>query len=209
MYTNDKDIDELEARFGQPVPCTWEFNIGPDEHDMVRNSMRRERAHDITLFIRKSDDLQRVAVIRKPFFPPPVFRAPSGGADPGEPLENAAIREGREETGLDIRLTRYLARIRVTFTSELRAPIQWTSYVVEAIEAGGVLAPIDTAEIAEAKWVTITELQDGIRSALLETGNGLLLYRVALTDLVIGILLAGDKQDEDGSQGTGTGQEAG
>jgi hypothetical protein len=52
----------------------------------------------------------------------------------------------------------------------------------------GELDPIDTEEIAEARWATIEELQGPIRAELLETGWDLLRYRVALTDLTVGAL---------------------
>jgi len=50
------------------------------------------------------------------------------------------------------------------------------------------LAPIDTHEIAEARWVSAAELQGPIRRTLLETGRGLFGYRVALTDATMGLL---------------------
>jgi len=50
------------------------------------------------------------------------------------------------------------------------------------------LAPIDTDEIAEARWVALDELQGPIRKVLLGTGRGLFAYRVALTDATVAAL---------------------
>ena len=99
MYTSDADVKELEARFGAPAEREMEYEIAPWEHSVVVGSMHKGRAHDITFFIRKSDDADRLVVVSKPFFPHGAFRAPSGAAKPGESLEEGALREAREETG--------------------------------------------------------------------------------------------------------------
>lgn len=184
MYTCPEDVNELERALGKPLEREMEYEIATGEFDMVTGSMCRGRAHDVTMFIRAKDDPARVVVIRKPFFPPAVFRAPSGAADRGEGLAAGAVREAKEETGLDVELVRYVARINARFTCEDRV-IDWTTHVFEARETGGVLDPIDTVEIAEARWATLEELQGPIRQALLEVGWDLLRYRVALTDLVV------------------------
>jgi len=184
MYTTPDDMIALEEALGPPVVCSMDYEIAPSEFDMVRSSMRDGRAHDVTMFIRRSDVGGEYALIRKPFFPAGAFRAPSGAAKPGESLEGGAVRESREETGLDVRLTRYLVRINVRFTSEGRA-IDWVSHVFEAEAAAGELDPIDTVEIAEARWATIDELQGPIRQILLDTGWGLFRYRVELHDLSV------------------------
>ena len=184
MYTNDQDISATEATLGEPVVCSMDYEISSGEFDMVKGSMRSGRAHDVTMFIRNSLDPHEIAVIRKPFFPPEAFRAPSGAARPGESLEDGAVRESKEETGLDVALTRYLARIKARFTSEGRT-IDWTSHVFEACAKSGEIDPIDTREIAEARWATLDELQGPIRQTLLDTGWDLFRYRVALHDLTV------------------------
>jgi ADP-ribose pyrophosphatase YjhB (NUDIX family) len=150
MYTLEADVAALEAKLGKPVVRAMSYEIDASEFDMVEGSMYNGRAHDVTMFIRKKDDPGRIVVIRKPFFPPEAFRAPSGAANRGESLEDGAVRESKEETGLDVQLTRYLARINARFTSENRV-IDWTSHILEAREISGKLEPIDTHEIAEAK----------------------------------------------------------
>jgi 8-oxo-dGTP pyrophosphatase MutT (NUDIX family) len=184
MYTLEADVAALEAKLGKPVVRVMSYEIDASEFDMVEGSMYNGRAHDVTMFIRKKDDPGRIVVIRKPFFPPEAFRAPSGAANRGESLEDGAVRESKEETGLDVQLTRYLARINARFTSEDKV-IDWTSHILEAREISGKLEPIDTHEIAEAKWASLDELQGPVRQALLDTGWGLFRYRVALTDLTV------------------------
>jgi 8-oxo-dGTP pyrophosphatase MutT (NUDIX family) len=185
MYTSEEDMQALEAKLGEPVVRFMEYEIKPWEYDVVEGSMRGGRAHDVTFFIRKRDDPGQLVVVSKQFFPPGAFRAPSGAANPGESLEEGALREAHEETGLRIELKRYLVRISARFTNGDRKPIDWTTHVFEARELGGKLEPIDTFEIAEARWATFDELQGPIRRVLLDSGWDLFRYRVALTDLTV------------------------
>ncbi len=185
MYTSEEDIRVLEKKYGAPELRRWEYEISGWEYDVVDGSMRGGRAHDVTMFIRKSGDPETLAVIRKAFFPPGAYRAPSGAARAGEGLEAGALREAHEETGLVIKLDRYVARISARFASPGRPVIDWTSHVFEAGEVSGELRPIDTGEIEEARWATFEELQGPIRQALLDAGWGLFRYRVALTDITV------------------------
>lgn len=184
MYVETKQIDEIEAKLGKPQVQHMEFEIGDMELAFVRATQKHGRAHDITLFIFNDDHL---ALIRKPMFQRPIYRAPSGGLNPGESFEEGAKREALEETGLEVELEKYLLRVHVRFTSEADH-LDWTSHVFQAREVGGRLEAHDTSEIAEAIYGTIEELQGPIRHALVESGRRLLAYRAALTDAVVDVL---------------------
>lgn len=196
-------VRQAEVRFGVPRELSLEAHIDEAEMNVVAGSMRKLRVHDVTMFI---VDTEKIAVISKPWFPPGAFRAPSGGVHAGETLEEGALREGLEETGLSLRLERYLLRIAAVFRptepwpgvgglpSEVTDPIEpsalhWWSHVFSARVVGDrALAPRDTGEIAEARWVSVTDLQGAIRETLLATGKGLFGYRVALTDETVGLM---------------------
>jgi ADP-ribose pyrophosphatase YjhB (NUDIX family) len=184
MYVDAKLVQEAEDKFGKPQVLNLEHEIGGTELTFVRGTQKLGRAHDITFFIFKDDEL---ALIRKPMFRRPVYRAPSGGLNPGESFEQGAKREALEETGLEIELDRYLLRIHVRFTGD-DGYLDWTSHVFRARSVGGELEVRDRSEIAEAIYGTIEELQGPIRQALLDTGCGLLAYRVALTDAAVSVL---------------------
>ena len=184
MYVDAKLVEEAERRFGKPHILRWEHEIGEDELAFVKATQKHGRAHDVTLFIFSNDHL---ALIRKPMFQRPIYRAPSGGLNRGESFEEGAKREALEETGLEIELEEYLLRIHVRFKSE-DDYLDWTSHVFKARVAGGHLEARDKSEIAETIYGTIEELQGPIRQALLKSGRGLLAYRVALTDATVEIL---------------------
>ncbi len=177
-YVTEAMLEAAARRWGEPRRLALAFGISPEERALVRGSRRHERSHDITLFIERDG---RFAVISKPSFPSEAWRAPSGGLVPGEDLEDGARREALEETGLDVRLQRYLLRVDVGFAvGEEVEP--WHTHVFRTGVAAGELVPRDRREIRAAKWATRAEIQGEIRAALLATGRGLFCYRVALTD---------------------------
>lgn len=161
-----------------------EHEIGERERALVAGSRRHGRSHDITLFIARGDEW---AVIAKPSFPPGIWRAPSGGLHPGEELETGALREALEETGLVVALERYLVHIEATFRHG-DAVEPWHSEVFLARAVSGDLAPIDTEEISDARWMTRADLQGIVRDRLLASGRGLFAYRAALHDATFAAL---------------------
>ncbi len=184
MYVDAELIEEAERRFGKPEVLHLEHDIGREELAFVRATQKHGRAHDITLFI---FDNEHLALIRKPMFERPIYRAPSGALNPGESVEEGAKREALEETGLEIELENYLLRIHVRFVGG-EEYLDWTSHVFKARAVGGQLKHRDTSEIAETMYGTMEELQGPIRQALLNSGRGLLAYRVALTDAAVNMM---------------------
>ena len=135
----------LRERYGTPRELTWS---GRDQRreEFALATYNPARVHDVTLFI--LDPADRIALIRKPQFAEGIWRPPGGGIKPGEDFVAGAEREALEETGLDVRLDRYLVdaqrdvppshrtRSRGARTSSRRAP------------ATTQLAPQDVDEIA-------------------------------------------------------------
>lgn len=186
MYITAEIIREVEEKYGTPEELQFAYEMTQPEFEFVRASQKHGRAHDVTLFIldRHHDNDPRVVVIRKPMYPPGAYRAPSGGVSPGEPFEQGALREAHEETGLIVSLEKYIIRARVRFSNGDRL-IDWTSHVFTTSYPGGKLDPIDTHEIAEARFVTVAEMMGSIRDALLASGSTGLRYRSELADAVV------------------------
>jgi 8-oxo-dGTP pyrophosphatase MutT (NUDIX family) len=180
MYISAEIIEEIERKYGRPAEVALGYEMKPHEFDLVRRSQKGGRAHDVTLYIIEND---RLAVIKKPMYPPGAYRAPSGGIAPGEPFEEGARREAYEETGLVIELEDYLLRARVKFTCEARE-IDWTTHVFTARAMGGRLEPVDTREIVEARLVTLDEMSGPIKEALLASGSTGLRYRAELHEIL-------------------------
>ncbi len=95
-------------------------------------------------------------------------------------MEEVALREAYEETGVKIKLKRYIMRIEVTF-SHHKKDIIWTSHIFTARYLSGKIKPVDTKEIKEAKLMSLQELS-ALKPLLLKTGSGGLAYRAELTE---------------------------
>jgi ADP-ribose pyrophosphatase YjhB (NUDIX family) len=180
-YIAPAQVREMMERYGVPRELEVSVELTPAEFSMLRSSRKHERSHDITLFVFRERDYGEFAAIAKPFFPPGVWRAPSGAAHPGEDFETGARREGWEETGLEIEFDRFILLIRARFTCGPEFE-DWTSYIFTAFMTGGELEPHDTVEISAVRWLTLDELQSEVREKLRATEMPLFLYRLRLHD---------------------------
>ncbi|HMM43463.1 MAG TPA: NUDIX domain-containing protein [Thermomicrobiales bacterium] len=72
---------------------------------------------------------QRLLVFRQPDFPDAGIQAPGGAVRPDEPLDDAALREAFEETGLaDLRLVAFLGDTRYDGTPRGKPEIDHRHY---------------------------------------------------------------------------------
>jgi ADP-ribose pyrophosphatase YjhB (NUDIX family) len=98
---------------------------------------------DIIIEIRRPDGRQGIVLIKRKN-PPPGWALPGGFVDYGESLEQAAIREAKEETTLDVRLVAQLH----TYSEPGRDPRFHTiSTVFLAAAEGRPRAEDDAAEV--------------------------------------------------------------
>ncbi|MGI5950879.1 MAG: NUDIX hydrolase [Brooklawnia sp.] len=80
------------------------------------------------------------------------WTVPGGRVEPGETLRQAAVREAREETGLDVRIEREALNVRLP-TADGR---EFDVHDFVATVIGGTLTPGDDA--ADARWFDPDEL---------------------------------------------------
>jgi 8-oxo-dGTP pyrophosphatase MutT (NUDIX family) len=182
MHLTDEILAPIRARYGEPDVLEWEGEISEREYGIA--TYNPARLHDVTLFILNGD---RLALIRKHPFPPDIWRPPGGGVRPGEDFVEAVQREALEETSLRVELERYLVEARVRFLYR-PAELDWRTHVFLATTVDEEIAPIDTEEIAEARWGTLEELGGPLRERLLATGRAFWRYRVALHDAALAAL---------------------
>jgi 8-oxo-dGTP pyrophosphatase MutT (NUDIX family) len=144
----------------------------------VKQSTKKGRYHDITCFIRSGDEY--VVIQKHAYADTGIYRAPSGGANSGESLEGAARREMHEETGLDIRLLRFVLDSRLDVVCE-DGTIPWRSLVFLSEATGGEIGAVDTYEIYDVRTMSREELL-GVPLRLMEaSGWGGFKYRAFLT----------------------------
>ena len=154
MHIGRHIVQELVFTFGEPEVERWDVPVTEGELDGFERHLGLGRAHDVSLVIR---DGNKLAVIRKPGYPPGAYRFPSGGVHPEESFLDGAVREALEETGLSVRIEDYLLQVHATFVSGGRRA-KWTTHVMLARPFEGSLAPRDTAEIEGARWIEWPEL---------------------------------------------------
>ena len=181
MHLTEAVLAPLRERYGEPSLLRWEGEVAGDELALARGRPGSTRRHDVTLFIYNGE---RLAVIRKPMYPPGIWRTPGGGVAEHEDFVAGAKREAFEETGLSIELDRYLVATEAVFRSD-GVELAWRTHVFSAQTADETLAPRDVREISAARWSTNDELVGPIRERLLATGRALWRYRVALHDAAL------------------------
>lgn len=144
---------ELEGLSHQYGPVLYrEAEIFPGFHDPVRKT---DRVGEVCMVIRRPTGKLLLSI--KSIYPRGAYRLPTGGVGVGEPIFAALFRETQEETGLSVRLRRFLALIGYRLPEE-REPIFHTfAFLLE--ERGGTLGALDKTElIEEYREIDVSEL---------------------------------------------------
>lgn len=198
MYVTEELVNGVVERYGQPSQVEFTVECSSDEFDFIRSTQKHGRSHDVTLYVFKGD---QIVVNAKPFYPVGMFRAPSGGLEPGERFEDGIARELSEETGCCAEIEKYLLIAKVCFlrgqtgrlaSSELidsqPDQIDWTSYVFQLRYTDGDFAFTDKREIREVTLAGLSDFDTYARFMRSSTIGGLH-YRAGLHDAVVPLLV--------------------
>jgi 8-oxo-dGTP pyrophosphatase MutT (NUDIX family) len=182
MFIKSDIINSLKEKFGCPRTAEFHIPVGLEEYDRIKGSQKNNRQHDVTLYIEKDS---KWVVIAKHFYPPGMYRAPSGGINPSEDFIEGAKREALEETGCDIELIKFLLLTNVIFyvKDDPDRKIEWHSYVFHAKYISGDFDFSDTKEIKEVKLADLSEFEI-YKEIMLRQNIGGLNYRAGLHDKV-------------------------
>jgi 8-oxo-dGTP diphosphatase len=99
------------------------------------------------------DGVTKIVLIKRKF-PPYGWAIPGGFVEYGESLENAAVREAKEETGLDVTLIRQFH----AYSDPVRDPRRHSIAVVFIARAEG--DPVGMDDAAEAKLFLPNQIPD-------------------------------------------------
>jgi 8-oxo-dGTP pyrophosphatase MutT (NUDIX family) len=193
MYVTDSMIRRMAELYGVPAGKSFVIDCTQEEVDRIRASQRDGRDHDATVYIRKDN---KVVVIAKHFYPPGLYRAPSGGIHLGEDFVSGVRREMAEETGCEFRFDRFLLKTSVQFVfnpgvhaspglnRQGKTDVVWRSFVFLATYTGGDFKFTDTREIREARLADWSEF--ATFSKIMRTlSRGGFTYRAALHEAVL------------------------
>ncbi|MFH1686610.1 MAG: NUDIX hydrolase [bacterium] len=197
MFVTDQLVAAAIDEYGTPKQVEFSVECTPDDFEFIRSTQKLDRAHDVTLHVLKGD---RVIVNAKHFYPQGMFRAPSGGLEPGERFEDGIARELWEETGCRAEIQSFLMIAKVSFlrgetgriaSRELVGSdpdrIDWTSYVFQLRYTTGEFDFTDKHEIREVALVRLEDFGNYAKTMRLSTKGGLH-YRAALHEAVAPLL---------------------
>lgn len=129
------EIATLARRYGKPRPVLHtlpSFRFSP---------LNRNREAEVAMAIRRRNGLYLLQT--KDNYPDETFRLPTGGVMRGEAIEHALLRETREETNLDVEVSRFAAVLTYRAPTSSRA---FMSYLFVLEEQGGTLMTTDPNE---------------------------------------------------------------
>jgi 8-oxo-dGTP diphosphatase len=120
--------------------------------------MRREFSAGAVV-VRKLRAGWHVAAIHPRGRKPGIWALPKGLVDPGEDPTATALREVREETGLDGRLDGKLGDVRYTYTWEGERVFKIVSFFLVRATRGrlGDIPPEMAVEVDETRWLPLDD----------------------------------------------------
>ena len=99
------------------------------------------------------DERRRVLLVHRHRYDDRSF--PKGKLDPGETIEEAALREVKEETGLTCRIIRKLAASR--YRTRLNGKLHWKVVHLFLMERTGGRIRVPKHEVDRAAWLDLDE----------------------------------------------------
>lgn len=133
---------EASARYGLPVQREYVYAVSAQTFEYWR-LVRRKREAEVVMVLQRPNG--RFLAHTKSFYPLGIYRLLSGGVKPGEDVVAALLREVEEETGLDVRIRRFMAVQRHRFEWNDQA-LPFASYLFWVQEESGILQNHDSGE---------------------------------------------------------------
>jgi ADP-ribose pyrophosphatase YjhB (NUDIX family) len=105
------EVADLSRRFGKPLRPVFALPYLP-----LAPGKRVKRRGEAVFALR--DPAGAILLHTKSFYPAGIYRLPGGGIDWNESAKAAVLREIREETALDARISRFVALIEYDIAGE-------------------------------------------------------------------------------------------
>jgi 8-oxo-dGTP pyrophosphatase MutT (NUDIX family) len=156
----EAEIAALRERYGEFPLLTARVEMGPTALADYRRQLERRRGEILLVLARPTGE---VLMHTKRFYPPGVYRLPTGGIDWHEAVPDAWRRELWEETQLTSADERLLGVIGYEFVGR-RAngepdAVPFVSFVFQQANITGDPHPLDESEeITDFRWIPRAEL---------------------------------------------------
>jgi 8-oxo-dGTP pyrophosphatase MutT (NUDIX family) len=141
--TTQDELEQLAQRYGRPLVRDVALNV----QKMFDPLNRTDRFGEVCMVVRRPDG--NLLTMKKTFYPQGAFRLLTGGINYGERILEALLRETREETNLEVSITRFLAAVGYHVGGEDSTPVFYTfAFLLD--ELSGTLGVVDEGERVEA-----------------------------------------------------------
>ncbi|HEX7734331.1 MAG TPA: NUDIX hydrolase [Ktedonobacteraceae bacterium] len=150
------ELAALAERYGEPLVHFAEL----ERTELFDPLSSRDRYGEVCMVVRRPGG--HLITAKKTFYPTSAYRLLTGGIHPGEPVLDALLREVREETGLDVTVSRFLAAVAYHWPEQQDSPLFYTfAFLLE--ESGGTLGALDEDERLEYfREITLAELPERV-----------------------------------------------
>ncbi len=140
---NQDELQQLAQLYGQPLVQI--IDLGTTNYFDPLN--KSDRYGEVCMVIRRTNG--HLLTMKKTFYPEGGYRLLTGGINHGERIYDALLRETHEETGLTVKITRFLVAAAYCVTNVEKEPAFYTfAFLLD--EIGGTLGAIDEEENVEA-----------------------------------------------------------
>jgi 8-oxo-dGTP pyrophosphatase MutT (NUDIX family) len=190
IYFNSKplflcdDIDEEVAPFVHHDDAVFIDEFSTPAINSMIHEMKLEKIHAGILFHKDMEALKKAVfkkftlikaaggLVQDPskailfIFRKGKWDLPKGKLDPGEPLEECAVREVKEETGLhDVKLGKHLVNTYHTYDEDGRHILKETYWFLMKAKAGQDVKPQQEEQITEIHWVKPSEVEGYLKKS--------------------------------------------
>jgi ADP-ribose pyrophosphatase YjhB (NUDIX family) len=148
------ELNQLASTYGQPLVHIVELTA----HSLFDPLNKRDRYGEVCMVIRRPDG--HLLTMKKTIYPPEGYRLPTGGINHGEPIYHALLREVHEETGLEVKVQRFLVAASYQVPAISATPAFYTfAFLLD--EIGGTLGVIDESEqVEDFREIEVNQLLD-------------------------------------------------
>jgi len=160
------EVDRLLRDHGI-VPWTFPDRHVADERLRWRRSIWGDTLVFAAVLVVEGD---RIVLVREAEVPAPGgWTLPGGSVEPGESIEAGALREVREECGLDVELGPPVAVAAFRLVGDEVPPVSAFDVTFRGRRTSGVFRAGDPEEIAEVAWVPLADVESWAEDGRLTT----------------------------------------
>jgi 8-oxo-dGTP pyrophosphatase MutT (NUDIX family) len=139
--TVQDEVAQLSQRYGQPL----ERPVLLPTNKLFDPLNKKDRYGEVCMVVRRKNGLLLTMI--KTHYPRGAYRLLTGGINHGEPIFDALLRETTEETGLEVKVNRFLAAVAYRLPRKEVPHFYTFAFLLD--EIGGTLGIIDEGEQIE------------------------------------------------------------